>query len=370
VAVEELSHTGKIIGALVIEQIESDIPKDILAPRLDLVYEHSARALSNAIDHNSLFLMPVWRTIGKSRWVVEARTWPKTVTITAAVLVLLIAGLVIPTNFDMRAKGTLEPVKKRDVHAPMPGEIMQVLHDNGETVTEGEPLLILRNADLEIKKREIEGQYKSAQEKLFALTQQLTNPPPGQSAADKARLESDQATLLPQVKSLGEQMELVNKRVEELVVKSPIAGKIITWDAKKQLQNRPVETGQVLLTVAAADTDYEVELYMPERRIGHLHRARDNIQDKDPSKDLEVDFISMTDPGVNHTGHVLKVNPTAEPHEEHGNMVRIRVQPDEALVNPRPGATVTANVHCGRAPFLWAKLHEAWEWLEASPVMF
>src|SRR6476660_2875732 len=80
--VEELAHTGQIIGAMVIEQIESDIPRDILAPRLDLVYEHSARALSNSIDHHSLFLMPVWRAIGKSRWVVEARKLPKTVTMT------------------------------------------------------------------------------------------------------------------------------------------------------------------------------------------------------------------------------------------------------------------------------------------------
>src|SRR5206468_11363853 len=124
VAVEELSHTGKIIGALVIEQIESDIPRDILAPRLDLVYEHSARALSNAIDHNSLFLMPVWRAIGKSKWVVEARTLPKTLMITGAVLVLLLAGIVIPSNFDMKAKGTLQPVKKQDVFSPMPGEII------------------------------------------------------------------------------------------------------------------------------------------------------------------------------------------------------------------------------------------------------
>jgi len=109
---------------------------------------------------------------------------------------------------------------------------------------------------------------------------------------------------------------------------------------------------------------------MPERRIGHLHRARDIVKAKDPQQDLTVDFISMTDPGVNHRGHVLHVNPTAEPHEEHGNMVRVRVQPDEALKNPRPGATVTANVHCGRAPWLWAKLHEAWEWLESSPIWF
>ena len=74
----------------------------------------------------------------------------------------------------------------------------------------------------------------------------------------------------------------------------------------------------------------------------------------------------MTDPGVTHKGRVIQVNPTAEPHEEHGNMVRIRVQPDEELVKPRTGATVTTTVHCGRAPWLWSRLHEAWEWLEAN----
>jgi hypothetical protein len=46
--------------------------------------------------------------------------------------------------------------------------------------------------------------------------------------------------------------------------------------------------------------------------------------------------------------------------------VRIRVQPAKEITNVRPAAAVTANVHCGRAPFLWAKLHEAYEWLEAN----
>ena len=124
------------------------------------------------------------------------------------------------------------------------------------------------------------------------------------------------------------------------------------------------------MTIAAADTDYEVDLFMPERRIGHLHRARDAMKKNNPDADLGVDFISMYDPGRVHTGRVIQVNPTAEAHEEHGNMVRIRVQPDDELLNPRPGATVTANVHCGRAPWLWAKLHEAWEWLQASPLFF
>src|SRR5262249_24028734 len=73
VAPAENAHTGEIVGALIIEQIESEIPRSILAPRLDLVYEHSARALSNALDHNGLFLMPVWRAIGKSKWLVQSR---------------------------------------------------------------------------------------------------------------------------------------------------------------------------------------------------------------------------------------------------------------------------------------------------------
>ena len=196
-AVEELSHTGKIIGALVIEQIESDIPRDILAPRLDLVYEHSARALSNAIDHNSLFLMPLWRTIGKSRWVVEARTLPKTVMITAAMLVLLLAGLVIPSNFDMRAKGTLQPVKKQDIHAPMPGEVMDIRVDNGDDVqARAIVVLVMRNPDLEIKKREIEGQWRRPSRKFErGLPRQSNESLHEPEPQERARLEADEAKL-------------------------------------------------------------------------------------------------------------------------------------------------------------------------------
>jgi multidrug efflux pump subunit AcrA (membrane-fusion protein) len=369
-AADETPHSGQILGALVIEQIESEIPRDVLTPRLDLVYEHSSRALANALEHNSLFLMPLWRTLGKSRLVVQARTLPKTLTIAGILLSLLVAGVVVPGNFDMKAKGTLQPVQKQDVFAPLTGEILEVLHDTGELVDEGEPLVVLRNPELEIRRREIEGRYRAAQESLFAVVQQMISPSGTLTPQERVRLEAEEAKLRPEVESLAKQLELQNKLIEKLTVRSPIRGRIITWDVKRQLQNRPVEMGQVLLTVAAENTDYEVELYMPERRIGHLHKARDALKAQDPSADLVVHFVSMTDPGVSHSGRIVHVNPTAETHEEHGNMVRIRVRPDQPLAQPRPGATVTAKVHCGRAPWLWCRLHEAWEWLQTSPLMF
>ena len=60
------AHRGEVIGALIVEQIESDLPAEIFHARTDLVYEHGTRAIANSMAHTNLFLMPVWRTIGPS----------------------------------------------------------------------------------------------------------------------------------------------------------------------------------------------------------------------------------------------------------------------------------------------------------------
>ncbi len=365
-AVEERAHQGQIVGAMIIEQIESEIPREILAPRLDLVYEHSARALSNAIDHNGLFLMPVWRAIGKSAWVVQARTLPKTVAIAGAVLAVLLALIVIPWDFDMRAKGALEPVTKREAFASMPGTVVEVKHDHGDLVKEGEVLAVIDNPDLEVKIEEVRGQLNAANEELRGVLSRLNEAASKATTQEKAQAEAQFGRLKIQVETYREQLDLLLKRQEELKVKSPIAGRVITWDARKLLQNRPVETGQVLMTVAAEDSPYEIKLYMPEKRARHLTAARDRAKERDPNADLEVDFILMTEPGRTHYGKIVDVSDATESHEEHGNVVPIRVQPNEPIKTSRPGATVTADVHCGTAPLGWTLLHEAWEWLEAN----
>jgi biotin carboxyl carrier protein len=366
----EQAHQGPIVGALIVEQIESEIPREILAPRLDMVYEHSTRAIANALEHHNLFLMPVWRAIGKSRVIVQGRNLPKTVLISAAVLILLAVGLIWQTDFDMRAKGTLQPVKKRDVFAPISGEVREILKDNGQMVEQGEILVRLRNPELERRLQQVEGDFNTALEKASAYSQQLISPTSKLTEAERNQAQTELATVRRQLGSLEKQLKLVQEQAEQLTVRSPIKGKIISWDIRKTLLNRPVETGQVLMTVAAADTDYEVELYMPERKMKHLTSAREDAKRANSEDDLDVVFILMTDPGVYHYGKLARVHGAAEPHEEHGNIVRLHVQPNDKLVNPRPGATLTADVHCGRAPLLWNWLHEAWEYFEASPFMF
>jgi multidrug efflux pump subunit AcrA (membrane-fusion protein) len=292
------------------------------------------------------------------------------VLITAAVLIFLAFGLIYQTDFDMRAKGTLQPVTKSEVYAPMPGEVREVLKDNGQMVEKGEPLVKIHNPDLEVRLRQVDGDFKAAMGSAQAYSQQLISSAQKLSQQEKTKLEAELASLQVKLNYLDQQLTILRERQEQLTVRSPIAGKVITWDVRKTLQNRPVETGQVLMTVAAADTDYEVELYMPERKMKHLANARASAKQADADADLKVEYILMTDPGVYHYGTLQRVHGAMEPSEEHGNMVRLHVKPDGEIVNPRPGASLTADVHCGKSPLLWNWLHEAWEYVQASPLMF
>ena len=135
---------GEVIGALIIEQIESDIPRNIVAPRIDLVYEHSARALANSMEHSRLFLMPVWRTLGRAAWVVRARTLPKTLTIAALLLIAICVLTFVQWDFYLKSKGALQPSIKQEVFVSQPGIVDAVHVEDQALVEEGQPLLTLR----------------------------------------------------------------------------------------------------------------------------------------------------------------------------------------------------------------------------------
>ena len=155
-------------------------------------------------------------------------------TITAAILLLLLAGLVIPTDFDMRAKGALVPKTKREVFAPMPGEVIDVMADNGSKVNEGDILVQMRNPTLEIQKKDIEGKYNAAQEQLSSATAATAlQPNSGLTPQERVRLQGEVAKLRHDGGVAGRQLDVIKEQVEKLTVRSPITGQVITWDVKK-----------------------------------------------------------------------------------------------------------------------------------------
>ena len=107
------------IGALIVEQIEDSRVPASMIQRVEVVSRHSSTALANALEHQNLFLMPLWRALGKTRWVLQARTLPKTLSISGVVLAVILFLSLWPAKFEMESKGTLEPVDRRDVFADL-----------------------------------------------------------------------------------------------------------------------------------------------------------------------------------------------------------------------------------------------------------
>jgi len=360
----EDSSQRPIIGALIVEQIETQLSRETLQSRVDLVYEHSCRALANSLSHNNLFLMPVWRTLGRATWMFRGDAKQKTLAVCGLIAAALIAMFVIRIDFDLRANGELRPAIERQVFALTDGEVEEVLVDHGSIVKAGDPLVRLKDTNLEVQMEEVNGKRQTAikQKQSLSLQRLATN---SMTELDRNRLAGEEAEVDEQLRSYEIEMKLLQEKKAALIRTAPIDGVVVTWDVKNTLRARPVLTGQVLMAIADPSKDWYLDLEMPEKRMLYLDRA----VDQNKGNPLKVEFVQTTNPSVRFYGTLSQeeVHERAEVHPEEGATVKIKVTPDTLEnLSRRTGARVTANVKCGKevAAFVW--FHEVVEWVYAN----
>jgi multidrug efflux pump subunit AcrA (membrane-fusion protein) len=473
------------IGALIIEQIEDSRVSGALVQRGEVVSRHSSTALANALEHQNLFLMPVWRALGKTRWVVQSRTLPKTLSIVGAVLLVLLVLIVWPARFTLESKGSLEPVVRQDVFAGIDGVVKELDCSHNDIVPKGKTLVQLRNTDLEVALTDVEGQRMANEEQLINKQRWLSEEKK-LNDEQKYQLAGDLAELLQKKQTLDAQWQLYKAKEKELDIKSPLNGLVVTWDLQNRLPiGRPVQRGQVLLRVADPEGPWQLELRMPEQRMGHIVKyqkkmfdaareklrelieqdvraklgdaasnedvqqqvdaelakildvqlhdrllaeyrqrmdqslqallgniadetirtklqavlqeksydaAREKLKavlpeietadaalyaelqkvpmDEPPDDRLEVSYILATEPGKTRYGKVTEIHRSAEIRGDEGNTVLIKVAIDKSDVpDPRPGATVTAQVYCGRRSLGYVLLHDVVAFIQ-SRILF
>jgi hypothetical protein len=364
----EDEHTiPETVGTLIIEQIEETRSREELEHRVSAVSNHASTALTNALDHNRLFLMPLWRAIGHSRVIVQARHLPKTV-IAVIAIALVAAGLVFwQADFELEGKGTLEPVIRRNIFAPNSGIISSLFVEPGSLVEVGDPLAQMTSEELEYEIEAARGRRNKANQELAAAETALLRNSGRLNDVEKTQLAGRQAELRVEITSLDKQLALLEARREALLITSDIAGEVIDWDLENLLLRRHVQIGQIIMHVVDPSDEWELEIKMPEDRMGYIIRAQEQLGDQP----LKVTFFVATDPGVEMTGTVKEIHGRAEAVGEEGNMVKLWVQIDKALLPsaPRPGASVTAKVDCGKRAIGFVWFHDVWAFIQ-SRILF
>ena len=175
------------------------------------------------------------------------------------------------------------------------------------------------------------------------------------------------AQLQREIESLEQQKKLYESKKEDLKIRSPIDGVIVTWQVRDRLILRPVEKGQSLMSVADKTGPWELEVQMPDDRLGHINRA---VLDATKAKgELQVDYILATDPGTRHYGTVKEIHEQAEVHGESGNTVLVRITIDPSLHDKEElgaGATVNSRIACGKRPLGYVWFHDVLSFIQSQ----
>src|SRR6185437_5453459 len=136
---------------------------------------------------------------------------------------------------------------------------------------------------------------------------------------ERSTKESEITQLKAKVEGLKKQLEWIAQKKEKLNMRSPIDGRIVTSNVEDRLLDRPVTRGETLLEVADPSKNWELELLMPEKRMGHVATARSEI--KQSSGKLPVTFFLATNPSEKLQGDVEMDELSAEVRGDSGNTV-------------------------------------------------
>jgi multidrug efflux pump subunit AcrA (membrane-fusion protein) len=347
------------IGALIIEQLRDARASDALRTRSQLVAQHGALALARAIDHESLFLLPLWKALGQATWMFRGRALPKTMLVAGALALLVAALAIVPTDFEVAARGKLQPALRREIFAQIDGVVTNVPVRHGQEVAAGTVLAELSNTNLELDLAALIGRQTTTQEQIAAHQRALLDNSTAAgvrlSPIEESRLSAELSQLRQEAENIERELALFAEKEKQLVVTAAEAGQVVTWKVEDLLQGRPVIRGQSLMTLANPAGPWELELYVPERRLKHMQQSVTDAADITPAAEsddrqpLDVVFTLSSHPGSQFRGRVVEVEQTAEVRGDEGNTVLVRVAIDKESLPPlHDQTTVTAKLYCGR----------------------
>ena len=352
-------HRGEPLAALIVEGIERKIEKvewDRYWNTVESIIQHGVQ---NATEVGSLFFLSYRRRFGRFlNWLGEKKL-KRAKQLGAGLAVVLMILAVCPAPMTVVSHGIAQPQSRVKVYSEVNGTVDQILFRDHETIDQGTPLLIIKNTELELERKKLDGEYAETERSIQSIRDQLNSTAPMEDN-QVLSLRKERAGLIERLQSLDLQIALVAEKQNKLRITSPIKGKSITWDLPQRLNRLPVEPGQHLLTVADDSKPWELEVLIPESLIGYVRNAQESNQINRES--LEVSFVLASDPGKKYQGKVISLADTATFDEKEGMVLRAKVsidnQPENWAQFVKPGTSVIARINLGSAPWIYTTTYQ------------
>lgn len=342
--------TPRPYGCLIAEQLGEHDPLPELQASGQSLAECVAPALWGARRFEGVFLQPLWRQLGDLRdWILDGRLG-RTTALLLFVAVVLAVGIFLPWEYRVEATGRLMPADRSDLFAPQDAEVEQVLVKSGQRVAVDQPLVRLRNRELEQQIAATRKELDEQRQSLRALQSQLDGAIRRADRDAEIRLQGQLLGTQVLAQGLENELSILEARSGNLLMTSPVAGTVATFQIDQILRRRPVHRGELLVSVMNEQGSWQLELDVPDSKLGHVLHATQ--QTPDP---LRLEFLLVTQPEQTYRGTVRDIATATATDGQDGVVVPVLADfsPDQS-VEHRIGAEVRARIHCGPQPLGYA----------------
>jgi multidrug efflux pump subunit AcrA (membrane-fusion protein) len=151
-----------------------------------------------------------------------------------------------------------------------------------------------------------------------------------------------------ELERLAHKRQLLARRIENLDIKSPIGGLVLTGDLDRS-EGVPLTVGQPLYEIAPLDRMF-AEIEIPDDEIEHVVEGQRVY--------VRLDAL----PGSALEGTLTELHPRSETRNG-ANVFIAEVMLDNPGEVLRPGMKGTAKIVTARRSLAWILFHRPWNWL-------
>lgn len=250
-------------------------------------------------------------------------------------LLVLILSSIIETDYRVTSDAILEGKIQRVVAAPIDGYLVSSSVQAGDTVTKGDVMAALEDAELKLELSKLNGQRQQAQREYREAL----------SSQDLVKVN----VITAQINQITAERDLTIKQLDKVRLIAPFDGVVIEGDLNQMLGS-PVERGDTLFKIAPLE-GYRVILKVDERSISYVKQGQTGM----------LSLASMPNKKLPLT--IKKITAVANT-DEGSNIFRVEATLEDAPKLLRPGMEGIGKISAGRAKLLWVWTHDMFDWLK------
>ena len=217
---------------------------------------------------------------------------------------------------------------------PYEGRLDESFVEPGDLVDAGQLLARMDSREIEWKLSGLMADHDRARKQRDASLAERDT-----ATSQMSRLEMERLAL---------EIRLLEQQAENLEIKSPIRGIVVSGDPQK-LQGARLPMGETIVEIAPLDK-MVVEVHIPDHDIRHVA----------PGDSTTVKFEGL--PGESYSAVLDRVHPRAE-QRDGKNVFVGNVKLSNVDHNLRPGMNGRASIQTARHCLAWNLFHRAWDGL-------